>query len=90
MGVACRKAVGKQRGVNGQPEARETPSCGGYHSEGLDSVDTRLARIEGQMPHMASKDDVANAKLTLIMAWVGVGVSLLVGAILIAVRILTG
>ncbi len=88
--MACCNTIGGQCGVSRQSDVREAPSGGGYHTERLDDVDTRLARIEGKMPHMASKEDVANAKLFLYLSWTGAAISLLVGLGLIAARLVIG
>ena len=54
-------------------------SVGGYHVERLDNVSNRLSYVEGQMKSMATKEDVANAKLYLIITGVGLLVVFLVG-----------
>ncbi len=61
---------------------------GGYYDEKLDDVSTRLARVEGRMESVATKEDVANAKLSMVMMWVGFGIAIMlslvnVGAILL-------
>ena len=44
---------------------------GGYYNERLDDVHTRLARIEGKMESLASREDLANAKYHLLSYWIG-------------------
>lgn len=61
-----------------------------YHVERLDDVSTRLARLEGRMDLMASREDVANAKYSMILAWIGIAVAVLVGAVSIVVRFWPG
>ena len=41
----------------------------GYQLERLDSVADRLSHIEGEMKHLATKEDVSNAKLQLYLSW---------------------
>ena len=52
---------------------------GGYHTERLDDVSTRLARVEGKMDGLATKEDVANAKYGMLMYWIGMAVAVLIG-----------
>ena len=56
-------------------------AVGGRTIERLDDVSQRLARIEGQLPHLASKsdlpnmesygtkEDIANTKVQMLLAW---------------------
>ena len=61
-------------------------SVGGYHTERLDDVSIRLARVEGKMESLATREDVANAKLYLVVAGIGIIVAIVVGAISIVVK----
>ena len=63
-----------------QPEGTNF-RVGGYYDEKLDDVSTRLARMEGRMDGMATKEDVANAKLNMVMMWVGFAVAIGIGLI---------
>ncbi len=72
-----------------------SPDSGGYRvdqytTERLDDVNTRLARLEGERVHMATKDDVTSAKLQLVLAWVGAGIALLSAVGMIVARIVLG
>ncbi len=71
------------------PDARDIRGYT-YHVERLDDVSTRLARLEGRMDLMASREDVANAKYSMTLAWIGIAVAVLVGAVSIAVRFWPG
>ena len=61
-----------------------------YQVQRLDDVSTRLARLEGRMDLMASREDVANAKYSMTLAWIGIAVAVLVGAVSIVVRFWPG
>ena len=50
-----------------------------YNTRRIDDIDTRLARLEGRMDLMATREDVANAKYSTMMAWIGIGIAVLVG-----------
>ena len=52
---------------------------GGYHTERLDDVSTRLARVEGRMDSLATKEDVSNAKYGMLLSWIGIAIAVLVG-----------
>ena len=67
-----------RRGRNDEP--------GGYHAERLDDVSTRVARMEGRMDSMATKEDVANAKVYLLLAAAGILVAIGTGVVSIIVR----
>ena len=72
-----------------------SPDSGGYRvdqytTERLDDINTRLARLEGERGHMATKDDVTRAKFQLTLAWVGVGVALLSNIGFIVARVVLG
>ena len=60
---------------------------GGYHVERLDDVSTRVARIEGKLESVATKEDVANAKFNLLASWVGIGVAITIGVVTVVLRI---
>ena len=60
---------------------------GGYHAEKLDDVSTRLARIEGKMESFATKEGLSNAKYSMMMSWIGLGIAILVGAASIILRV---
>ena len=62
----------------------------GYDTRRIDDISTRLARLEGKMEAMASKEDVANAKYTMTMAWIAMAVAILVGVVSIIVRFWPG
>ena len=47
-----------------------------YHQERLDDVNTRLSRMEGEFKSLATKEDLANAKLSMISFWIAVGAML--------------
>ena len=57
-----------------------------YHLERLDvDVRDRVSRIEGEMKSgIATKEDVANAKVALIFLWVGAGAAILAAAASVA------
>ena len=61
---------------------------GGYYDERLDDVSTRLARMEGRMDAVATKEDVANAKLSMVMMWVGFAVAIVISLVNIGVILL--
>ena len=61
---------------------------GGRQEERLHDVGIRLARIEGKIESLATKTDIAttetliaNAKYSLTIAWIGIGVAVLLGLI---------
>ena len=54
---------------------------GGYYNERLDDVHTRLARIEGKMESLASREDLANAKFHLLSYWIGLGLAITVATV---------
>lgn len=62
----------------------------GYHIERLDDVLTRVARIEGKLESFATKEDVANAKYAMLIAWVGISVAVLTAIVSIALRFWPG
>jgi hypothetical protein len=72
--------------MNQRRRDSDEPVVGGYHTEKLDDVSTRLARIEGEMKSLATKEDVANAKFNLLATWVGIGVAIAVGVAGIVAR----
>ena len=49
------------------------PQPSHYHVGRLDSVSDRLSNIEGKMGSLATKEDLANAKFTLLVSWVTIG-----------------
>ncbi len=62
----------------------------GYHQQRLDDVHARVAYIEGRMESFATKEDVANAKYALLVAYISIGVSVLVAIGTIVVRFWLG
>lgn len=61
-----------------------------YNTERLEDVRDRVARIEGRLDSLATREDVANAKLAMYIAYTSIGVSILVAIGTIAVRIWLG
>ena len=81
---------------NGDPNGGRY-TVGGRTIERLDDVSERLSKIEGQLPHLASKsdlpsmesyatkEDVANAKLSMIHTLLMVGLAFVAAVINIAI-----
>ena len=65
-----------------------------YQIERLDDVRDRVSNIEGRLEELiktlATKEDVANAKLAMFIAYIGIGMSLLIGIGSIVVRLWLG
>ena len=61
-----------------------------YDIQRLDDVRERVAALEKSSEYYATKEDVANAKVSLILAWTGIGVAVLIGAGNIIVRLWLG
>ena len=74
---------------NQNPQPQETRIVG-YDIQRLDDVRERVAALEKASEYYATKEDVANAKVSLILAWTGIGVAVVVGAASIIVRIWLG
>ncbi len=70
--------------TEGNGEGRGPLQSSSYHVERLDDVSTRLARIEGQLQHVAFKSDLEHAKYLMMVTWVAIGVSVIVGAATLA------
>ena len=68
------------------PQSNESIGPGGYHTQRLDDVSERLARLEGKMDSVATKEDVANAKVAMILAFVAMAITVLIGIVGIVVR----
>lgn len=70
-----------------RPQRASEPDLqpGGYYNERLDDVNTRLARIEGRMESLATREEVANAKFNLLAYWVGLGLAIIIGAVNISI-----
>ncbi len=66
--------------------SNQSPEVGGYQVERLDDVSRRLSCMEGRMESFATKEDVANAKLQMMITWVGVGITILITVGTIAIR----
>lgn len=66
--------------------SNQPPQVGGYQVERLDDVSRRLSYMEGKMDSLATKEDVANAKLQMMITWVGVGITILITVGTIAIR----
>ena len=62
----------------------------GYDVQRLDDVRERVAALEKASESYATKEDVANAKLSLIKAWGGIVFAVLLGALGIFVRFWPG
>lgn len=62
----------------------------GYHLRRLDDVHTRVAYIEGRLESFATKEDVANAKYALLVAYISIGISVLVAVGSIVIRVWPG
>lgn len=58
-----------------------------YHVERLDDVNTRLSRIEGRMESLATKEDVANAKIQLYTVWGVAAITVIIGIANVLARI---
>lgn len=65
------------------------PRPDSYQVERLDDVSNRLSHIEGELKGMATKADVANAKYSMLLAWLGLGMAVVVGAASIIIRFLS-
>ena len=76
--------------MNADPSDGDDFRLRSYQVQRLDDFSTRLARLEGRMDLMASREDVANAKYSMTLAWIGIGVAVLVGAVSIVVRFWPG
>ena len=61
-----------------------------YHIERLDDVRERLSHMEGRMESFATKEDVANAKLAVILLWVGAAVMVLSAVVSALIRFWPG
>ena len=68
--------------------------AGGYYVGRIDSLDTRLSRIEGQIGSLATKEDVANAKLSvwaiLIPVLTAIGAALIISVVNALIALNTG
>ena len=64
-----------------------TRTEGHYHVEQLDDASRRLHHIEGQMGHMATKEDVANAKFVMFSTYVATGIMAIAAVVTVAARI---
>ena len=73
-----------------ETQGGNSPRFADYQSERIDDINTRLARLEGRMESMATREDVANAKYSTMMAWIGIGIAVLVGLVSIIVRFWPG
>ncbi|MDE2816595.1 MAG: hypothetical protein OXM03_01585 [Chloroflexota bacterium] len=62
----------------------------GYHVQRLDDVLARVSYIEGRLEALATKEDVANAKYALLVAYISIGISVLVAVGAIVMRIWLG
>ena len=60
---------------------------GHYHVERLDDASRRLHHIEGQMEHMATKEDVANAKFVMFSTYVAMGIMVIAAIATVAARL---
>ena len=63
-------------------------TTGGYHQERLDDLSGRLAFIEGRVEGFATKEDVANAKLQMVITWIGAAAILFAAVINLVMTIL--
>ena len=62
----------------------------GYHIQRLDDVLSRVSYIEGRLEALATKEDVANAKYALLVAYISIGISVLVAVGTIVLRVWLG
>lgn len=60
-----------------------------YRTERIDDVHNRVARIEGRIEFLASKEDVANVKYSLLLAGISILISVSVGVISVLVHLLS-
>ena len=67
-----------------QPEQPEQPDALSFQER--ISLEGRIARLENEMEHKASKEDVANLKVWALTALLGALVTLVVAATTIAAR----
>lgn len=65
---------------NGSPEPLR------YHVERLDDVRERLAHLEGRMESLATKEDIANAKIAMMTLWVTLGLIFVMALVNAAIR----
>ena len=72
------------------PERNGPLRSEGCHIERLDDVVARVARIEGRLESFATKEDVANAKYAMLIAWIGISVAVLTAVVSIALRFWPG
>lgn len=72
--------------MNQEPQGSGGLRTEGYHVARLDDVSTRLARVEGRMDSLATKEDVSNAKLHMLLSWIGIAIAILVGAASVILR----
>ena len=70
--------------MNGKEDFRP----GGYEVQKLDDVRDRVANIEGQMKSLATKTDVADAKVQILIAWCGAAATLLAAAGIVLANVL--